>query len=510
MRIFSWVTKDTNIDFMKFRKAGYALSIALVVLSVACIVFKGFNYGIDFSGGILIELKSQEKINMEEVRKQLSGVELDDVNLQSIGESGSEMMIRAQTKSQDEKEQMKAVNSIKQILGDKYEYRRVELVGPQVGGELKKAGIIASVIAVLAITLYIWFRFEWQFALGAMVGLVHDLLVTVGFLSLFDFDISLTTVAAVLTLAGYSVNDKVVNYDRIRENLRKYKKMPQYELLNKSINDIFSRTILTGLTTLLASIALFIFGGDTLRSFSFTIVLGVIVGTYSSIYVSGTFLNLFNLRANQNADKAVNPSNIMGASKRIAEMLIETRGKTGKMQMAAVRFGNVLGSNGSVIPVFLSQIKEGGPITLTDRYIKRYFMSIPEAVRLVLQTGAFADSGEIFVLDMGEPVYIYDLACDLIRLNGLVPEQDIEIKVTGLRPGEKMFEELRYDTEAVDTTAHEGVFVNRLESIDRAAFDEKLARLRSLAFEEDVEGTTDMIFTIVPSEYRKKKESPEG
>lgn len=129
MRIFSWVTKDTNIDFMKFRKAGYALSIALVVLSVACIVFKGFNYGIDFSGGILIELKSQEKINMEEVRKQLSGVELDDVNLQSIGESGSEMMIRAQTKSQDEKEQMKAVNSIKQILGDKYEYRRVELVG---------------------------------------------------------------------------------------------------------------------------------------------------------------------------------------------------------------------------------------------------------------------------------------------------------------------------------------------------------------------------------------------
>lgn len=206
-------------------------------------------------------------------------------------------------------------------------------------------------------------------------------------------------------------------------------------------------------------------------------------------------------------DKAVNPSNIMGASKRIAEMLIETRGKTGKMKMAAVRFGNVLGSNGSVIPVFLSQIKEGGPITLTDRYIKRYFMSIPEAVRLVLQTGAFAENGEIFVLDMGEPVYIYDLACDLIRLNGLIPEQDIEIKVTGLRPGEKMFEELRYDTEAVDTTQHEGVFVNRLESIDREEFDKKLARLRSLAFEEDVEGTTDMIFTIVPSEYRKKKEN---
>ncbi len=307
MTLLSWVTKDTNIDFMKFRKVGYALSVAMVVLSVVCIVVKGFNYGIDFSGGILIELKSPEKINMEEVRKQLENVDLDDVNLQSIGEAGDEMMIRAQTKTKDEKEQMAAVNTIKKILGTEYEYRRVELVGPQVGGELKKAGMIASIIAVLAISLYIWFRFEWQFALGAMIGLIHDLVTTLGILSLLDFDFSLTTVAAILTLAGYSVNDTVVNYDRIRENLRKYKKMSQYDLLNKSINDIFSRTILTGLTTFFASISLFIFGGDTLRSFSFTIMWGVIVGTYSSIYVSSTMLNLFNLRANQDKDKAVNP-----------------------------------------------------------------------------------------------------------------------------------------------------------------------------------------------------------
>lgn len=307
MKLFSWVTKDTNIDFMKFRKIGYALSIAMVILSIVCIAFKGFNYGIDFSGGILIELKSPNKIDMEAVRKQLANVELDDVNLQSIGETGDEMMIRAQTKSQDEKAQMNAVNAIKEILGTSYEYRRVELVGPQVGEELKKAGITASVIAILAITLYIWFRFEWQFALGAMIGLIHDLITTVGLLSLFNFDISLTTIAAILTLAGYSVNDTVVNYDRIRENLRKYKKMPQYDLLNKSTNDIFSRTILTGLTTLFAAIALFIFGGDTLRSFSFTILWGVIVGTYSSIYVSTTLLNLFNLRANQEAEKAINP-----------------------------------------------------------------------------------------------------------------------------------------------------------------------------------------------------------
>ena len=202
-------------------------------------------------------------------------------------------------------------------------------------------------------------------------------------------------------------------------------------------------------------------------------------------------------------DKAVNPSNIMGASKRIAEMLIETRGKTFRMKMAAVRFGNVLGSNGSVIPIFLKEIKEGGPITLTDRNIKRYFMSIPEAVRLVLQTGAFASSGEIFVLDMGEPVYIYDLACDLIRINGLVPEQDVKIEITGLRPGEKMFEELRYDTEAVNTTAHEGVFVNKMDEIDRDKFDGLLATLMKNASDEDEQKTIKTIFTIVPSEYRR-------
>lgn len=306
MKIFNWVTKDTTIDFLKARKFTYALSIIMVVLSVASIAIKGFNYGIDFSGGILIELQSDELINIEALRKQLNKVNLEDVNLQTIGESGKEVMIRAQAKGLNEKEQMAAVNEIKSVLGTEYDYRRVELVGPQVGDELKKDGIIASVIAVVAISLYIWFRFEWQFALGAMIGLIHDIITTVGLLSFFGFDFSLTTVAAILTLAGYSVNDTVVTYDRIRENLRKFKKMPQYELLNKSINDIFSRTILTGITTLLAATALLIWSGDTLRSFSFTIVWGVIVGTYSSIYISGVFLNLFDLRKSAD-DQVINP-----------------------------------------------------------------------------------------------------------------------------------------------------------------------------------------------------------
>lgn len=251
MKIFNWVTKDTNIDFMKARKIAYAASIIMVLLSCYFMVFKGFNYGIDFSGGILMEVKSDHKIDPNEVRKQLSGIGLDELTLQTIGENGDEMQIRTQTDDNSEDAQRIAVVKIKEALGSGYEYRRVESVGPQVGDELKRAGVVASLIAILAICAYIWFRFEWQFAFGALVGLFHDVLITVGLLSLFDFDVSLTTVAAVLTLAGYSVNDKVVTYDRIRENLRKYKKMPQYDLLNKSVNDILSRTILTGLTTIL-------------------------------------------------------------------------------------------------------------------------------------------------------------------------------------------------------------------------------------------------------------------
>lgn len=306
MRIFNWITKDTNIDFMGARKLTYALSALMMVLAVASMAFKGFNYGIDFSGGILMEISSDQVINLDELRNKLGGVDIGEINLQTIGESGKEVMIRAQASGMDEKSQMAAIKQIKEIIGSDVQYNKIELVGPQVGDELKKAGIIASVIAVLGITLYIWVRFEWQFALGAMLGLVHDLVVTVGLLSAFGMDFSLTTIAAILTLAGYSVNDTVVTYDRIRENLRKYKSMPQYELLNKSINDIFSRTLLTGMTTLLAAVALFIFGGDTLRSFSFTILWGVIIGTYSSIYVSAVFLNLFNLKATQE-EKVINP-----------------------------------------------------------------------------------------------------------------------------------------------------------------------------------------------------------
>ena len=307
MRLFKWITKDTNINFLGADKLTYFISTLAIILSIAVIGIKGFNYGIDFSGGILMEIKSNEPIDLDDLRTRLSSVDVGEINLQTIGENGDEVVIRAEADNVDEAGQRAAVAKIKNILGDEIEYRRSELVGPQVGDELKIAGVVASLVAILAISIYIWVRFEWQFALGALVGLFHDIIVTLGLLSVFDMDFSLTTIAAILTLAGYSVNDTVVTYDRIRENLRKFTRMPQRDLLNKSINDIFSRTLLTGFTTLAASLSLFIFGGEALRSFSFTILFGVIVGTYSSIYVSTVVLTWFDLRKTIEAGKNVNP-----------------------------------------------------------------------------------------------------------------------------------------------------------------------------------------------------------
>ncbi|MDR1693951.1 MAG: protein translocase subunit SecF [Lactobacillaceae bacterium] len=306
MKIFSWIIKDTNIDFMSMRKPTYALSILMVAASIALIALKGFNYGIDFSGGILIEIKSPEVIDMQEIREKLSDIDIGEVNLQTIGNTGDELMIRAQASNLDEKEQMDAVNKIKQIIGDDVDYRKVELVGPQVGDELKRDGIIAAVLALAAISIYVWVRFEWQFAIGTMIGLAQDGIVAAGLLSLFDMDFSLTTVAALLTLIGYSVNDKVVTYDRVRENLGKYKKMPQYDLINKSVNDVLSRTFLTGISTIGAASILLVLGGDTLRSFSFVLTFGILVGIYSSIFTSSLILNLFDLRKTQEEDK-INP-----------------------------------------------------------------------------------------------------------------------------------------------------------------------------------------------------------
>ena len=279
----------------------------LIVVSIVSVAVRGFNYGIDFSGGVLIEVKSKSgSVDVDSVRRKLDTLKLDELNLQSFGDAQDELMIRAQANNADEESQRIAVKQIKEMLDNDFTFERIESVGPQVGDELKLSGVLASIFAMLAISMYIWFRFEWKFAVGALIGLFHDLLITVGLVSIFHLDFSLTTIAAILTLAGYSVNDTVVTYDRVRENLQKYKKMPQYDLLNKSINDIFSRTILTGVTTFLASLALLVFGGDALRSFAFVITTGIVIGTFSSIFICVPVINMFDLRATPD-EKDINP-----------------------------------------------------------------------------------------------------------------------------------------------------------------------------------------------------------
>ena len=308
MKIFSWIMKDTTIDFLKWRKLGYAISLILIAASIASITLKGFNYGIDFSGGVAMDVRAKSgTADVEKVRADLATLNLDELNIQSVGKEGDQLLIRAQANNADEESQRVAVHQIQEILGSDYTFESVESVGPQVGDELKLSGVLASIFACVAISFYVWFRFEWRFAVGALLGLFHDVFIVVGLLSIFHLDFSLTTIAAILTLAGYSVNDTVVTYDRIRENLQKFKKMPQYDLLNKSINDIFSRTILTSITTLLASVALLIFGGSALYSFAFVITLGVIIGTYSSIFVAVPILNWFDLRKAAQEEENINP-----------------------------------------------------------------------------------------------------------------------------------------------------------------------------------------------------------
>jgi preprotein translocase subunit SecF len=285
MRLVTLVPIGTKIDFMRFRKIAGVGSSLLVLLSVLFFAILGLNYGIDFRGGILIEIRTPAAADMADLRKRLSGLGLGEVQLQAFGNE-TDVLIRVERQPGGEKGQQIAVKAVKDALGDGVDYRRTETVGPKVGGELIEAGIIAVLAALGAMLLYIWFRFEWQFGVGAVVALTHDVILTIGIFALLGLEFNLSTVAAILTIAGYSINDTVVVYDRVRENLRKYKSMELDALLNLSINDTLSRTILTSVTTLLALFALFLFGGEVIKGFSFAMIWGVIVGTYSSIWIA--------------------------------------------------------------------------------------------------------------------------------------------------------------------------------------------------------------------------------
>lgn len=295
MRLTRLIPVGTRIDFMRVRRLAGALSIALCVASVGLFAAKGLNYGIDFRGGILLEIRTSGPADVSGLRDTLGALGLGEVQLQEFGRP-TDVLIRIERQPGGERAQLEAVETAKGALGDGVDYRRTEFVGPKVGGELIRAGLTAVLVALAAMLVYIWFRFEWQFGLGAVVALLHDVLLTVGMFSLIGLEFNLSTVAAILTIAGYSINDTVVIYDRVRENLRKFKRMPPLELLNLSLNDTLSRTILTSVTTLIALGVLFFFGGEVIKGFSFAMIWGVLVGTYSSIFVAVPFLALMNLR----------------------------------------------------------------------------------------------------------------------------------------------------------------------------------------------------------------------
>tara|TARA_Y100000590_G_C15731031_1_gene1017030 strand:+ start:1238 stop:2134 length:897 start_codon:yes stop_codon:yes gene_type:complete len=283
---------NPNYSFMNIRKPMLLISSIIIILAIFLLAFKGLNLGIDFKGGTLIEIKTKDA-NISELRKILSPV-YSDVSLQEFG-SKDYIIIRLQNdKSSDS---ISTINEVKNLIGHKVdEFRRSEFVGPSISSELFFKGIQAISFALIAMLIYIWIRFEWQFGFGAIVALTHDVIFTLGILSLFNVDFNLSNIAAILTIAGYSINDTVVIFDRVRENLRKYKKLELIDLFNLSINNTLSRTIMTSLTTLIALLSLFIFGGEVIKPFAFTMIIGVIIGTYSSIFIAVPTLLLFKFR----------------------------------------------------------------------------------------------------------------------------------------------------------------------------------------------------------------------
>jgi preprotein translocase subunit SecF/SecD/SecF fusion protein len=287
---------DLRLPFMRFKGLCLALSVAAMLLSLAVIWEREFNYGVDFTGGAMLEVQSKAgPADIGELRDKLGRLGIGTPQIQSFGRP-TDVLIRIEQQKGGEGAQQAALDKMLKALGDRYEQRRYETVGPAVSSELRWTGFMAVVAGLLAIVAYVWVRFEWQFALGAVVALTHDVLLTAGVFSLLQLEFDLSIVAALLTILGYSVNDAVVVSDRIRENLRKYKKMPFDELLNLSINETLSRTILTGCTAIVVLIALLVFGGAAIRNFNFAMLLGVLVGTYSSIFIAAPMLGYLGVK----------------------------------------------------------------------------------------------------------------------------------------------------------------------------------------------------------------------
>jgi preprotein translocase subunit SecF len=285
------VPDDTKFDFMRFRRVSFPISAALSIVAILLFFYHGLNFGIDFVGGTLIEIQSKAgPADLGKMRTTLGGLGLGDVQLQEFG-APTDVLIRVAQQPGGEDAQQAAIAKVRQALGNEVDYRRVEVVGPRVSTELLAKSTIGLGLAILAILIYLWFRFEWQFALGAMIANVHDLVLTIGYMSLTQIDFDLSSIAALLTILGYSLNDTVVIYDRIREMLRRYKRMSMPELLNVSVNSTLSRSIITHVTVTLALLALLFFGGHAIHSFVATMIFGVVlVGTYTSVFIAAPIL----------------------------------------------------------------------------------------------------------------------------------------------------------------------------------------------------------------------------
>jgi len=285
------VPDDTKFDFMRFRRISFPISAVLSIIAILLYFFHGLNFGIDFVGGTLIEVQSKSgTADLAKMRAALSGLGLGEVQLQEFG-GPTDVLIRVAQQPGGEQAQQAAIGKVREALGDEVDYRRVEVVGPRVSSELLAMSTIGLGLAIFAILIYLWFRFEWQFSLGAMIANVHDLVLTIGYMSLTQIDFDLSSIAALLTILGYSLNDTVVIYDRIREMLRRYKRMSMPDLLNISVNSTLSRSIITHVTVTLALLALLLFGGHAIHSFVATMIFGVVlVGTYTSVFIAAPIL----------------------------------------------------------------------------------------------------------------------------------------------------------------------------------------------------------------------------
>ena len=288
----------SDIKFINYFKIFNFLSLILIIISIGSIIYKGLNFGVDFKGGTLIELRAENsEIGIGDLRHSFLEMNLGDVNVKKFGKE-NDFLIKIEGNDKNKENFIEDIKiHLSKDIGNNFSFRRVEDVGPKVSGELLKSGLIAIVLSLSAMLIYIWIRFEWQFSLGAIIALVHDVIVTIGFFSILEFEINLSIVAAVLTIVGYSMNDTVVIFDRVRENLKKYTSKTINEISNLSINETLSRTIITSLTTLLALLSIFFFGGEILKGFSFAMILGVIFGTYSSIFIANPIL--IRLKVNQ-------------------------------------------------------------------------------------------------------------------------------------------------------------------------------------------------------------------